>query len=182
MGDIATSLTVGDVAEHLNIPTPTGSQDAEFEGFLLAADAHVSVSVGPVINVLRTESVAPSDWALWVSRVPVLSVTSVTQGTMVYTSGITFNAESGRVYFPQVNSGRWDVVYRSGWLTFPADLRVAVLEDIRGLQRGQLGPPGAIGAFGMDPLPTPSGRPVTMWPRTDLWIEAERKRWYVGVA
>ena len=179
MGDIATALTVGDVATHLNITSPTGSQDAELEGFLLAADAHVTDTFGPLINVLRTQSVSPSDWVLWLTHAPVLSVTSVTQGTTAYTTGITFST-AGRVYFAQVNNGAWDVVYRSGWLTLPADLRLAVLEDIRGLcQRGQLGPPGAIGAFGMD-AQGPSFRPVNMWPRIDEWIG--RRSPSVGVA
>ena len=179
MGDIATSLTVGDVAEHLNITSPTGSQDAELEGFLLAADAHVADTFGPTTARTRIETAYAYEGSLFVSYPSILSVSSLTSGTAVYSADITVGG-FGRVSHAALTQGRWRVVYSSGWLTLPADLRLAVLEDIRGLfQRGQLGPPGAIGAFGMD-AQGPSFRPVNMWPRVDEWIG--RRSPSVGVA
>lgn len=52
-----------------------------------------------------------------------------------------------------------------------ADLKLAVLEDIRGLyQPGQIGPPATFGAFDIDDGPSSGFRPVNMWPRLDAWL------------
>jgi hypothetical protein len=57
----------------------------------------------------------------------------------------------------------------------PASLKLAVLEDIRGLyQPGQLGPLAEFGAFGTQTAEStdtgPGYRPVRLWPRIDAWI------------
>ena len=57
--------------------------------------------------------------------------------------------------------------------TAPADLKLAALEDIRGLfQPGQVGPIAAFGAFGAENVDTgPTYRPVRLWPRVDAWLD-----------
>lgn len=53
----------------------------------------------------------------------------------------------------------------------PADLKLAALEDIRGLfQPSQIGPPGAF--LGVSDVETgPAFRPIRLWPRVDAWLE-----------
>jgi len=58
----------------------------------------------------------------------------------------------------------------------PADLRLAALEDIRGLyQPGQIGPLADFGAFGTQTAEAteigPGYRPVRLWPRVDAWLD-----------
>ena len=165
-------MTTTDVAAHLNIPSPTVGQTTELGGFLSAADQHVVDEFGPVLSLARTEKClrVRTDGVLWFRHYPVLSVTTATRTGVVYSTGFTIG-RLGRVTSTDFDYGdRWDVSYTSGWVTFPASLRLAILEDIRGLyQGGQLGPPGAIAAFGMDSQ-EPARRPVGMWPRTDAWI------------
>lgn len=57
----------------------------------------------------------------------------------------------------------------------PVSLRLAILEDIRGLyQPGQIGPLADFGAFGTQTAEAtdtgPGYRPVRLWPRVDGWI------------
>lgn len=179
MADIATSLSVTDVTEHVNISTPDSSQLLELDGFLHAADAHFDNTYGPLLNVARVETVVGVSGVAWLDHYPVVSVTSAVQGATTLTTGFTFTT-AGKLVNADMTSGSWEITYRSGWAALPGDLRLAVLEDIRGLyQRGQLGPPGAMGAFGMEDTSGPVTRPVNMWPRIDEWIN---RRSLVGIA
>lgn len=65
--------------------------------------------------------------------------------------------------------------YGSVITTPAADLRLAALEDIRGLyQPGQIGPLADFGAFGTQTAEAteagPGYRPVLLWPRVDAWL------------
>jgi hypothetical protein len=77
-------------------------------------------------------------------------------------------------------AGRSDELPAALWTvidaTAPADLKLAALEDIRGLyQPGQIGPPAEFGAFGIDSVDVGTTyRPVRMWPRLDAWVESRR--------
>jgi hypothetical protein len=64
--------------------------------------------------------------------------------------------------------------YGSEITSVPADLKLAVLEDIRGLfQPAQVGPIASFGAFDTPAAAdvTSTFRPVRMWPRIDAWLD-----------
>lgn len=178
MADLTTALPLGDVMEHLNVDWSDATAAVELERFVAAADRHVVDSFGPLLNVARVEQVTTYDGRLWLRHWPVLSVTSVAGGTNTFTTGLVVSA-AGEVTHASLYAGTWTVTYTSGWVALPDDLKLAVMEDIRGLyQRGQLATPGAIGAFGGGEV-TDAGTvsPITMWPRTDEWINRRAGGW-----
>lgn len=169
MGLVAT-VTLDEVAAHLNLDvnSPTwAAHSTELAGFIAAADERV----GDIGIATLTETLTVVDGAMWASRWPVTAVTSASYGARELVAGFTVS-RTGKITHPDITSGTWKVTYTAGWSALPSDLRLVVLEDIRGLyQAGQIGPPGAMGAFGIDAAPLAGFRPVQMWPRIDAWLD-----------
>jgi hypothetical protein len=175
---VADLVAVDDVVAHLNLPAAP-ADPTELQRFIDAATAHVEHHYGTFPSASYTEDVTVVDdgtgtYRYWLRPLhrPITAVTSATDenGTQ-YTTGFVISTDARRIRHESITSGEWTVVYTAGQAT-PADLQLAVLEDIRGLyQPGQVGPPAAFGAFGIED--TESGgrfRPVNMWPRVDSWI------------
>ena len=143
---------------HLNIPD--SADGLELQGFIDSAEAAIGRRVGPLSPVTKTERVRGGGTALQLSSPPVISVTSVTsaEGAVTVPSRLTVSSGGmveftffGFSWFP---SRFYDVVYQAGWEVLPADLRLAVLEMVRGLWETQRGnAPGAAGALPGDEAP-----------------------------
>lgn len=155
------------------------SDIGELELFISAATDHVAYRYGTLPSGTYTETLTVTDdgagtYRYWVRprHFPVTAVTSATSETGTeYTAGFTISTDGRRIRHDAMSSGEWTVTYTAGQAV-PADLKLAVLEDIRGLyQPGQIGAPTNFGAFDMEP--EPSGfRPVNLWPRIDAWVDA----------
>lgn len=176
MADLVTLLELNDA---LNLGGDT-SHDAELARYISAVTAHVERRYGvlpaaTVTEVALVVDLGDGEARLMPSRSPVSSVTSITRsdGTS-YTTGFTITADR-YIEHDNLTHGRWTIVYTSTLAAVPADLKLAVLEDIRGLyQPGQIGPPAAFGAFGIESTEVGTTyRPVRMWPRVDAWLERD---------
>lgn len=174
-------VTADEALEHLNI---SDEHEDELQRFIDAATAHIERNYGDLPSGTYTESLPVVDdgegtYRRWLhpQHAPVLTVTSATdEGGTTYSTGFTISPSGLAVRHDSVLSGTWTVVYTAGESETPADLKLAALEDIRGLwQPGQIGPPAEFGAFGIEATDVgPTFRPVRMWPRLDAWIKANR--------
>lgn len=174
MADI---VSLDAVLEHLNLQDD-GSHDDELQTFIDAVTAHVEkawgatlpsatiTEIGLVVNLDGTLRLMPS-------KTPVLAVASISDGVTTHTTGFTVTADGYVEHDNLYGDRRWTIIYTAGFDEIPADLKLAALEDIRGLyQPGQIGPPAAFGAFGIESTDTGvTYRPVRMWPRVDAWLE-----------
>lgn len=172
MADLA---DVDEVKANLNITD--ASHDTELQSYIDAVTAHVERQWGGVLPSSEVTEIAlvvdRGDGTLRLSTAkPIVSVTSLTDGdNTTYTTDFTVSAD-GYVEHDNLIRDRWTITYDAGYAEIPADLKLAVLEDIRGLyQPGQIGPPAAFGAFGIESIETGDVyRPVRMWPRVDAWL------------
>jgi hypothetical protein len=169
-------VLIDSLRDHLNLND--SSHDGELQLYLDAAEERVASRYGTLPSGDYAELLIPdSSGRLMPAHWPVLTVVSAADAYgLSYTTGFTISANGLFVTHPNITSGSWTVSYTAGLAAVPADLVLAVLEDIRGLyQPSQLGPPGAFGAFGIE---TPGGsspfRPVNQWPRVDSWIADRR--------
>lgn len=174
---MADLVTLEQVRAHLNLDGDT-SHDTELDLFIDAATAHVEAQYGTLPSATYTETVPVTDdgagtYRYWLVPLhsPVTAITSATnEAGTAYTTSFTISPDGRRIRHDSVISGDWTVVYTAGH-TIPADLKLAVLEDIRGLfQPGQIGPPASFGAFDIPPVEGGTFRPVNLWPRIDAWI------------
>lgn len=178
---MADLVTLDEVSEALNLGDDT-SHDSELEMYVSAVTEHVRANYGEFPSGTYTEIVHPVYGADGVYRMyllhqPVLEVTSITDPFETeYTTGFTITADGYLEHDNLLTAGRWIVEYEAGGEEVPADLKLAALEDIRGLyQPGQIGPPAAFGAFGIENTDTgPTHRPIRLWPRVDAWIASRR--------
>lgn len=146
-------LTLADAKIHLNIPAATTTNDAEVTAFIDAAEAAISAKVGPLVSTNVTERVdgCSTRW-LKLTSTPVVSVTSVTpvNGTALSLPGLDIELGAGLIGtvsgigFP---SRRYDIVYVAGRTSVPADLLMAIKEQVRHMWRTQLGDPVSSGFF-----------------------------------
>lgn len=176
---MADLVTLDQVLSHLNMADNPPNDLAELELFVSAATDHVAYRYGTMPAATYTETLSVADdglgiYRLWVRpiRFPVTAVTSATSedGT-VYSTGFTISTDGRRVRHIAMASGEWTLTYTAG-SEAPADLKLAALEDIRGLyQPGQIGAPANFGAFDIPAEPT-GFRPVNLWPRIDAWINS----------
>lgn len=195
-------VTLADVHGHLNIDTSDTSRDAELQGFIDAATATVTYITGPQAATTYTETRDGGGPVIMLDNPPILSITSVTEfftpGGMVLTQvplgSSTGNAFSytlddpiaGKItrrmsgYETSFLGGRNSVVivYSAGTAAIGADVRLAALEDIRGLyQQTQQGGGrslggGAIGAGGDDQW---SVGPMRLFPRLQELLSGSQR-------
>lgn len=167
-------VTIEQVRAALNLGLDT-SHDVELQLYMDAVEEYVEARIGTMPSAEYTETVVFANGTLVTRRWPIISVESVEDdyGTS-YTDDFTINDAGYSVAHDSVLAGEWTITYTAGFAAVPADLKLAVIEDIRGLyQPGQIGGPGAFGAFGIESTDTGvTYRPVRMWPRVDAWIES----------
>lgn len=175
---MADVVTMDEVLSHLNMAANPPADLSELELFIDAATAHVSYRFGEFPARSYTEDIDVVDDGVgthryWLrpKRFPITAVTSATnESGVAYATDFVVSTDAEHFRHPSITGGRWTVVYTAGEAA-PADLKLAVLEDIRGLyQPGQIGPPASFGAFDIDDSPTGSFRPVNQWPRIDAWV------------
>lgn len=173
---MADLVTLAETKATLNLGADT-THDTELSLYISAVTAHVEERYGVLPSDTYTEIALTVDQGdgvvrLLPTRWPVLTVTSIADVSNTYSTDFTITAD-GLVAHDSLTHGRWTIVYSAGYATMPADLKLAALEDIRGLfQPAQIGPPAQFGAFGIDSVEVGAGyRPVRMWPRVDAWIE-----------
>ena len=175
---MADLVTLDEVLAHLNMTANPPADTSELELFIAAATAHVEQHYGILPTDTYTESVNVTDDGVGTHRywltphhAPVTAVTSATdEDGNAYSAAFTISTGGRRIRHDSITYGEWTVVYTAGH-PIPADLKLAVLEDIRGLyQPGQIGPPATFGAFDIPAEDAGGFRPVNLWPRIDGWI------------
>lgn len=193
---ITSLVTLDDVHAHLNLPD--SSADAEIMGFIEAATAFVEFETGPIIPQQFTEVHDGGGISIVLDNPPVLSVDSVTEyvGPTGYTltqselgsptgayafsiddaaRGILTRRWSGGLVGPFVGGTKnIQIVYTAGLTSVPYDIRMAVLEDIRGLYtQTQYGRPGASfgGGIGSEAADQWSAVPMRQFPRLAALLE-----------
>lgn len=168
-------VTLEQVRSALNLGDDT-SHDEELRLYIAAITEHIEAQVGTLPSAEYTETVAVGrDGTLLTRHWPILAVDSVEDGYGTsYTTGFTIGNGAFSFEHDSLGAGVWTVTYTAGFAAIPADLKLAALEDIRGLyQPGQIGAPAAFGAFGIDSTDTgPTYRPVRQWPRVDAWVSS----------
>lgn len=187
--------TLADVHAHLNIPTTDTAHDAELQGFLDAASDLVQYDTGPITSTVITGEVhneAAGADRIVLFNTPVISIQSVTEyvGPQVrtLTSQPLGSADYDNfgydipdlyqgVVYRRIGSGVLGsffgyviVSYTAGLASVPPAVRLAVLEDIRGLyQQTQLaGRPAFGGAGAEDDAWT--GGPLNLFPRLEMLL------------
>jgi len=181
-------VTLDDVHKHLNIPDSDTTHDVELQGFIDAAEAIIVYNVGPVEETTFTEVHSGGGPTIVLDNPPVISVTSVTEyvGPVAYALtqaelGVAAGAYSFSLDDPAAGiicrrytgglAGNFaggyrnvQVVYVAGRATVPADIHMAVLEDLRGLyQESQQG--GRPSFTGTAEEETWSAGPMHLFPR-----------------
>lgn len=142
-------LTVPEAKAHLRIAD--SASDALVTAFILTAEATIARHVGPLESTSTTCRVVPNGARLALPTTPAISLTSVTpaDGAALTIGDLYLNTTAGVVTY---NSGAsftaryYDVVYAAGRSPCPADLLMAVKEQLRSMWEGsQRGDAVAIG-------------------------------------
>lgn len=166
-------VTLDEVKEALN--DDTTAHDEEIQDFIDAAAQEVEDRVGIVVSTEVTEVFdgLTSRRKLLLSNYPVSEVASVvtsSQGTTVseyVTADLQVDSVTGQVWLLNGGylSGDVTVVYTAGRVEVPANLKRAVLEDVKGLyQRSQLGSAASVPGF-PEVEESLTSMPVSMFPR-----------------
>jgi len=181
-------VTLSDVHEHLNIPDDDVSHDIELLGFIDAAEAIITYSVGPVDETTFTEVHSGGGPTIVLDNPPVLSVVSVVEyvGPTAYvltqaelgspTGAYSFSLDdpAAGIICRRYTGGlagnfaggyrNVQVIYTAGRTSVPGDIQMAVLEDLAGLyQQSQQG--GRPSFSGSAEEETWSAGPVHLFPR-----------------
>lgn len=201
-------VSIDDVYAHLNIPTADQTTDlaAELQTFIDAATTLVEFVTGPVVPKQYTENHNGGGETIVLYNAPVMQVDSVTEyvgpvaypltlvtlgqtdsiGPYSYTlddpaSGIIRRRWSGGIAGPFIGGSRnIAITYWSGRAAVPGDVKLATLEDIRGLYtQTQYGPAaggvgGAAGQIGDSWAPT-RGNPVGTFPRLTALLKSAQR-------
>lgn len=187
---VTSLVSLDDLKAQLNIDSGETSQDTELQGFLDAATAYVQFQTGPIIGKTFTETHNGGGPYIYVNNPPISSITSVTErvGTTYYTLDPVTYGTVGGAYTYQLEdplTGRvsrmWNgfpapfiggsrniqIVYVAGLDAVAGDVRMAVLEDARGLfQQTQNVDRPAFGGGGTGPeSDTWNVGPLDMFPR-----------------
>jgi hypothetical protein len=185
-------VTLGDVHAHLNIPVTDTSNDVELQGFIDAATDLIPYDTGPILptvflNEVHNEAAGRNAIVLYNS--PVISVESVTEyvgpqvrtltsqplGSAGYDNyGFSLDDNYQGILYRRLGSGTLGsffgyvvVNYTAGYVSIPPGIRMAVLEDIRGLyQQTQLGGRPAFASSGAEDDGWTAG-PLNLFPRLD---------------
>lgn len=150
MSNPTTIVTLADAKAHLNIETI--DDDTELQNFIEAATPVIEKIAGPVIVQTVTEYFDGGRPTLTLSKLPVISVTSVTEtigdtnyvltavtlGSSTTPTGYTLDPERGRITRRVYNAtgefvdglGNVKVVYSAGRANIPKNIRLAALELI----------------------------------------------------
>lgn len=193
-------VTLDDVHDHLNIPYSDYSHDTELQGFIDAADDLIPYDTGPLVPTVITGEVhneAAGRDRIVLYETPVISVEAVNEyvgpqvraltsqplGTSSFDNyGYSLDDLNHGVLYRRIGSGMLGsffgyvtVDYTAGRATVPAGIRMAVLEDIRGLyQQTQLGGRPAFGSSGAEDDTWNVG-PMHMFPRLANLVEKYRR-------
>lgn len=150
-------VALPDVKDHLNIPFNDLSQDGELAGFISAATAYIQNLTGPIVGQTFVETHNGGQPTIFVFHPPIFTVTSVVEyvaATGYPLTQVALGDPTGAYAFSvdDVKSGairrRYNgglvgpfmggdhnvtVTYVAGQAAVPADIRMAVLQDIAGL-------------------------------------------------
>lgn len=183
-----TIVTMADVHGQLNIPDADTSHDAELQGYIDAAAAIVGYEVGPITPTQFVETHRPAGSTVMLDQSPIISVVSVVEywgrlahsltlqppGSTVDNFGFSVDLANAGMLVRRSSAGTEIsflgtpvvVTYVAGYSVVPADVRLAVLEDIRGLyqQTQQGGRPSLTGGGGPAGDAWSSG-PTHLFPR-----------------
>lgn len=187
-------VTVSDAKDHLNIPSTDTSHDTKLQGFIDAADAVITYLTGPVEPTSYTEVHSGGGPTIVLLHPPVISVQSVTEyvGPTAYTLTQAELGQSAGAYSFSLDDPEAGIIarrytgglagnfaggyrnvavtYTAGRTTTPADIRMAVLEDLRGLyQQTQMfgRPPFSSSATEDDWSPAP----MHLFPRLSMLLD-----------
>jgi len=139
-------VSLTEVKAHLNIGADNIGSDDEIRAFINAATAAIEQRVGPMTRRTVTETHDGGGKVL-LRTYPVISLTTVTDNGITLTSGqyrerdgvVTKKSGTSATNFTTGLDGV-SVTYQAGRTSVPADLRQAVLEQVRHMwetQRGQ---------------------------------------------
>lgn len=139
-------LLLGDAKAHLNITQTTN--DGEIQQVIDAAEAAISARIGPLAATAVTRRVPGRVWSLLLPTAPVVSLTSVktSDGVAVDTALLRFEQDAGTVQYLSgalFSAVAYDVSYKHGYSTVPADLLFAIKEQVRHMWTTQRGPNAA---------------------------------------
>jgi hypothetical protein len=188
-------VTMADVHEHLNLDPSDTSHDNELQGFINAMGPVITYMTGPIVpTVFIGESHNGGGPHIMLFNPPILSVQSVTEyaGNITYSlsqqqpgatvdnygfsidsfsSGMLTRRGSAGVPLPFFGyDGGVIVNYTAGLATIPPDVRMAALEDLRGLyQQSQQGGRPAFGGGAEDD--SWSSGPLDLFPRLAMLLE-----------
>lgn len=182
-------VTLPDVRQHLRIPDGDATNDVNLMGFIAAATDFITYIAGPVVPTTFTETyeTAGQD-SILLRNVPVLSIESVTEyigvaaytltsqppGSTVDNYGYSLDIPAAGLLVRRSGVGtRMNflgptvvVTYSAGRDAVPGDMRMAALEDIRGLyQKTQQGGRTTFGTGGGDMSEQWSVGPLNLFPR-----------------
>lgn len=197
-------VTLEDAFDHLNIDD--ASVDAvgdELKGFIAAATEFVEYQTGPIIPKTFTEVHSGGGLTIVLDNPPILSISAVTEyiGPTGYPLTAAELGAAGGMYAYSIDDpeagiicrryygglvGRFAagyrnviVTYTAGRATVPADIRMAVLEDIRGLftqtqYSNRVGTFGA-GSTSSDAWAQGPANPVGTFPRLAALLAAKNR-------
>lgn len=189
-------ITLDDVHAHLNIPASDISHDVELQGFIDAATAAISYATGPVQPTVYSETRDGGSPVIMLDHPPIITVNSVIEyvgqvartltaqapGATVDNYGYSLDdAVSGKLVRRSSagtpmpfwgGPGAIVITYTAGIVSIPADVRMAALEDLRGLyqqtQQGGAVGGGQIGAGGDDQW---NVGPMRLFPRLAMLLD-----------
>lgn len=192
-------VALSEVKEHLNLSLTESSNDAELQGFIDAATAYIQNATGPIIPRQYVEVHNGGGPTVVLFNPPVVSVDSVVEyigptgytltqaelGTDAGTYAFSLDSAEAGIISRRFNGGmvgcfagglrNVQVTYTAGRASVPADVRMAVLQDIAGLwgpsQTGPASPmfPDVAGGG-------PQRNPLTMFPRVAEVLSAATTR------
>lgn len=194
-------VSLTDAMSHLNIPNSQDFDTTELQGFIDAATAYIQRFTGPIVAQTFTETHNGGGPTVVLRNPPVLSIQSVTEyvgatgytlaavnlgdaniGAYSYTlddpeTGVLRRRWNGGIAGPFVGGDSNVVVtYTAGRSSVPADIRMAVLQDIAGLyQPSQLGGNPYDAAQGVSAGNAPLN-PIGMFPRVTEILADGAKR------
>lgn len=191
-------VDISDIKDHLSIAPSDSSQDGKLMGFAEAASVFVQNITGPIIPITITESHNGGGPTICLNNPPILSIASVTEyvGLVGYPLTQTDLSTDGGAYAYSLDSpgsgvlrrrygnlagpfmGGSDnivVTYTAGLANVPADIRMAVLQDIAGMfQPSQLGPQSQMFMGGEPEADVPN--PIGLFPRVAAVLAAATMR------